>query len=312
MAASSYLAYFDNSTLANFVAWAKPVADFLKAQTGILTQTADTGQVNWATISTVPAANGYVFESYKLVDPAGTTYNPPLYMRIGYGTSGFGQPMLRIEWGTGTTGAATAAPTGLLSTVCSQIAAAATSSGPADAVNQWPCYLSSDNSSYVSVHLFNGWHAASGTCMAFVFERSRNADGSVNADGLSIFNYSTQNASSTITTTTSGTLWQSFSWAKPTPGWGPGNQYTPPCAFSNEFDLQIGTTVYTLPIVVQYGKPEQGQFTSMVVYNKNDLPDRTTFQQTVNGAQHTYLTTGSQLNGGSIVTVGLALAIRYE
>lgn len=315
MATSSFYATFDGSTVANFVAWAKPIADFLKAQTGILTQTADTNQVNWATISVIPTNGTFVWESYKLVDPAGSTYNPPIYMRIGYGGTFSNLPVLRTEFGTGpcSGGSAASPPTGLLSQVVAANSATA-SSGPADAVNQYPCLFSSDNSSYLMVHMFNGWHAVSGASMGFIIERSRNADGSVNGDG---FSYWTLGTGSIGSLQQNGNIaaWQSFSWAKPVPGWGNLITGQCPCAFSAEFDLQVGTTVYTLPIVTQYGKPAQGQFMGAVIYAKADLPDRTTFVQSVNGVNHTYYCTGTLLSSGTNNPLGngpLAIAVRYD
>lgn len=98
----------DNSTLANFKAWAGNVtgiASFLQTSGSGLTQTSDTGQVNWSSIASVPAANSYVYEIYKNTDALSN-----FYFKIEYGT-GTGStntnPRIRLSIGTTTNGAGT-------------------------------------------------------------------------------------------------------------------------------------------------------------------------------------------------------------
>lgn len=96
----------DNSTLANFKAWAgnsTGIASFLQTAGSGLSQTADTGQVNWSSIASVPTVGNYVYEIYKNTD-ALTNF----YFKIEYGTgaaSSNTNPRIRISIGTGTNGA---------------------------------------------------------------------------------------------------------------------------------------------------------------------------------------------------------------
>lgn len=90
----------DSSTLANFKSWAMAISGFFTTAGWV--QTADTGQVNWSTISAVPAAGAFVYEVWKPGD-ALTAF----YCKISYGNiSGSANcPSLQVQLGTGTNGA---------------------------------------------------------------------------------------------------------------------------------------------------------------------------------------------------------------
>jgi hypothetical protein len=93
----------DSSTLANFKAWASAISAFF-ATAGWM-QSTDTGQVNWGTISTVPAASSYVYEVWEPND--GLTN---FFVKIEYGNASgtAAQPSIRLTLCTSTNGAGTA------------------------------------------------------------------------------------------------------------------------------------------------------------------------------------------------------------
>lgn len=90
----------DNSTLTNFKQWAKAISDWFR--TCGWTNSSDTGQVNWATIASVPGANAYVFDIFKPGD-ALTAF----YLKVEYGniTGSSNAPSIRISAASGTDGA---------------------------------------------------------------------------------------------------------------------------------------------------------------------------------------------------------------
>lgn len=99
MAASQQFLLFDNSTLANFKNWAQAISNFFT--TAGWSVTSDTGQVNWSSISSVPASGAFVYEVWKPGD-ALTAF----YVKIQYGTSSGSPAGARWRWqvGTGTDG----------------------------------------------------------------------------------------------------------------------------------------------------------------------------------------------------------------
>jgi hypothetical protein len=89
----------DSSTLTFFKAWAKQLSDDVRAS-GVFVNTADTGQVNWASIASVPSS-AYVFDMFVFND-ALTLY----YLKLEYGNvGGANNPAIRFSIGTGTDGA---------------------------------------------------------------------------------------------------------------------------------------------------------------------------------------------------------------
>jgi hypothetical protein len=92
----------DSSTLANFKSWGSAISAFFSTATW--TQSTDTGQVNWSTISSVPGSNAYVYEVWQPNDGL-TTF----FVKIEYGNVGTAaQPSIRLTISTSTNGAGTA------------------------------------------------------------------------------------------------------------------------------------------------------------------------------------------------------------
>jgi hypothetical protein len=93
----------DNSTLANFKAWAQAISGFFST-TG-WTRSTDTGQVNWSTYATVPSASGiYAFEIWEPSDGL-TTF----YVKVEYGnlSSSALNPYIQFSISQTTNGAGT-------------------------------------------------------------------------------------------------------------------------------------------------------------------------------------------------------------
>lgn len=106
---------YDNSTDANFRSWGSQVSSAISSLG--LVQTSDTGQINWASV-TSPAQNTYAgYEIWKnSADPYFATL--PIYFKIEYGTTNIpnGGPALRVQCGTGSDGSGTLTGTSMAAT----------------------------------------------------------------------------------------------------------------------------------------------------------------------------------------------------
>lgn len=103
MTTSTIAVVIGNDTLAHYVGWGQAVSDRIAA-TG-MTKTADTGQVAWGSVATLPTASAYPhYEIWQFTDTLQATM--PMFMKIEYGAaSTVGNPAIRIQFGTGTDGA---------------------------------------------------------------------------------------------------------------------------------------------------------------------------------------------------------------
>lgn len=153
----------DNSTLANFKQWAQIISNFMT--TIGWTQTADSGQVNWSTIATVPGINSFVYEMWKPGD-ALTSF----VLKIEYGTqSTSGRPAMRLSIGAGSDG------TGNLTGFIGGPFTIPTGVPVTSAVTQWDCYLSGD-SGRVGIAMWVNDTANTGPVF-FGVARSKNSSG---------------------------------------------------------------------------------------------------------------------------------------
>lgn len=176
-------ANFTNSSDANFRSWGSYIAARLAAVG--LVQTADTGQINWTTVLTPPAANTYQgYEIWRFNDSLQAT--APVYIKIEYGEStGVDSPSVRIQFGSGSNG--TGGLTGNLSAQYlasnSAVAGACTVVG-SGATNRFCICM--------------GFTTAGGYGMFFGFERSKDAAGNDTTEAvLGVFNNSTASGAST-------------------------------------------------------------------------------------------------------------------
>lgn len=175
MATLTTVAVRDNSTLANFKQWAQIISNFMT--TAGWTQSADTGQVNWSTIASVPTNTNYVYEIWE---PNDSLTN--FFLKIEYGTNnGTGIPSVRLSIGTSTNGA------GSLSGLIAGPFFAPFVSGAAAVTStsiQWNCYLSGA-AGRLAVCMWNNETAAGGP-MFFCVARSKNSSGASTSTHVSL------------------------------------------------------------------------------------------------------------------------------
>lgn len=169
---------FDNSSLANFKAWAMAISNAFSTFGWV--QTTDTGQVNWSTISSVPSGTP-VFEVWKANDAQAATM--PIFVLVRYGLSPT-QPQLTITVGTGSNGAGV---------ITGQIVTGAPWTITAITTNQgstlFPSYFSGDAGE------FRMWMWANPTATPavgtmFGIERSKDGSGNKTAGYFTVFSAS--------------------------------------------------------------------------------------------------------------------------
>lgn len=100
MAILQSYAFMDIASITNFKLWAQTISNAFAAFGWV--QSADTGQVNWSTISTVPANTTTIFEIWQMGDALQATN--PVFLKVYYGSQSSG-PMISIQAGSGSTGA---------------------------------------------------------------------------------------------------------------------------------------------------------------------------------------------------------------
>lgn len=267
-------AYFSSS--ADFQAWVQGIHNALAAIG--LTQTADTGQINPASVALPGAANTAAgYEIWRLNDALQAT--SPFFFKIEYGTgaSALGStPSLWITVGASTNGAGTlGAPTAPRQ----QIAAIAGKS----AGNTNPLYASGDGSRFalcVNADAFGNSYP-----MWIACERTRDASGSYTADGLLAVVGSSSTATNwlyavvpPLGSSVSGAWRNSVVPVLPVNGFASGSVH------QLGANAGLGTLLYFL------GVPFSGL--SLTAVARNDVGGvwGGTFQAAVLGALHTYLT----------------------
>lgn len=178
MAVSNPSIAFDNATQASFRAWGLAVSTALQAVGLVLT--ADTGQINWTTVTFTPGSNGFLagYEIYRLNDSLQST--KPVFMKIEYGNSNVtsaNQPAMWISFSNATNGAGTLI--GLLTNARKQHYGAGSSTPQ-------PCYFAGDGSfltMMLSPFLYNS--NGSGFFHLFLaFDRTRDATNTITTDGF--------------------------------------------------------------------------------------------------------------------------------
>jgi len=119
MANQTTTTVIDHTSDAGFRAWVAELITMLGAA-GMLTQTADTGQINTATVAR-PAANlegGYAIFRFNDAEHA----NAPIFIRFGFGSAAATTPRLQWTVGTATNGSGVVSGTGLaITTIASTL-----------------------------------------------------------------------------------------------------------------------------------------------------------------------------------------------
>jgi hypothetical protein len=164
MATATATVVCDNSTLANFKSWAQAISSAFS--TLGWTQTADTGQVNWSTIASVPSST-YVYEIWEAADSASST--TPIFVKFEYGFSS-ASVAFRVTVGSGSNGSGTI--TG------SVIGPWATTGLANQGATTFNCYFSGDAGTFRLMM----WQTFTLGCTVFGIERSRDTSGAETTD----------------------------------------------------------------------------------------------------------------------------------
>lgn len=278
-----------NNSDANFRAWGSYIAAQLLAVGWV--QTADSGQINWATV-TAPSGFGNFpgYEIWRMNDALQAT--APVYVKIEYGESSANAdgPAVRISFGSGSDGAGNL--TGTTSTPLVSQGASVTTS--------FPLRGSGDSSRFVILFDYTG-----GGGFFFSIERSKDATGADTAEAV-IYLYKTG---------TSGAGLGIQAWDT-TLGTKSGNPFTGVGAlFPNASSFASGSQIGVAPIM-----PEKPIFMNPILgavgYYTGDITTGNTFVAYMYGVAHQYYGGNSALASG-IAFRGAgggteALAIRYE
>src|SRR6266566_9890439 len=171
-------------TTAGFRLWGSAISTAIAAVGW--TQTADTGQVNWTTV-TAPGANvTTVYEVWKMADSLQST--DPCFIRINYMVaSATNGPRIQVNVGTNSDGAGaitSAANTGVSVTGAYEVMNTNTTPLPAAVAHN--SYVNGDTSSLVLLlhPLANGILTSGGL---FIVERRRNVDGTALGGGFQAY-----------------------------------------------------------------------------------------------------------------------------
>lgn len=181
MATSFTNTAIDHTSDAGFRAWGSELSGQLSSAgttSGCLTQTADTGQVNWASVNRPGSLTAGGYEIWRLTDSLGVS--APVYIKVEYGTgSGLTTPMIWITLGGGTNGSGTL--TGWTSTrmVCG------TNVAPTSTAVTYPNYVCSEEG-----HLgafIKGDSTTNANTAFFGVARPCDPDGTIRSDGIMLY-----------------------------------------------------------------------------------------------------------------------------
>lgn len=283
-ASGSYVC--DNSTLARFMSWAQAISSAFS--TLGWTQTADTGQVNWGAIASVPSST-YVYEVWKANDALASSM--PIYVKIEYGFSST-VPQIRVTVGTSSNGSGT-----ITGQVISSAPWLVTNSPSNGGATTYPCYFSGHAGEFRMLMWSNYSPGNLDRGTLLVIERSKDQTGADSGDYVTAIVVPQSNAN--------GMFQQSFTASAV----ATRNTGIVAPAITN-----IGTTLSTafssiaplpvLPLLGQVGLPLLGMMTGTA----NDMgPSNTPVTVTsMYGGSHNYLVYA----GGSDNSVSLGIGQR--
>lgn len=175
-----------NTNATTFRAWGSAISAALAALGFV--QTADTGQINWATVA-APTASGQVmgYEVWRFADSLQST--APIFFKIQYGSNGgaASQPQMTFTVGTGSNGSGTitgtdiSGVTGALTTGIGAMPQAVSSGASSSAQT---IYLNSDGSALVIASVSTNPNTVSAWGFVLVIERTRTWAGAATGDGF--------------------------------------------------------------------------------------------------------------------------------
>lgn len=180
MTTQSWSTVIDHTSDAGYRAWGLELNTKLAAAG--LVQTADTGQVDWTTV-TRPAANTLnAYEIWRFNDSLQGT--APIYFRLNFGTAnGATRPNLQLIVGTGSNGSGTITGTALTGT----LGCVTNGAWPASTVTAYQSFLCVAEGFVGLVYKTNA--VAANYCgSGFMICRSCDTDGAFTADGAIVIN----------------------------------------------------------------------------------------------------------------------------
>ena len=264
-------AFFD--TDATFRTWGTGVAAQLTACG--LTQTADTGQINWTTVLKPGAASTMMgFEIYRFSDSLQAT--APVFIKIEYGSgTAATHPGFYVQIGSATNGAG--ALSGQLSTRQQTGASAAKTAGAT-----LPSYCCGSAATGRIMIATNADPVTWGFWTGFCLERVRDGKGVTSGNGVACFWWS-QNWGSQLqmVPATGSTASMSANFIV--------------CVTGAGSILTYGSDVALLPATFYLGRP---YWSTNLGYNTGQFPALTPITANHLGATHTYLPLGSLLPFG--------------
>ena len=283
----------DSSSDANFRVWGSAISAALTSMGWAMT--ADTGQVNWTTV-TAPAAGTFVYEIWEPQD-ALQTGGTVFYLKLEYSKTS-GSPAgirVRASLGTGTNGSGT-----LTGFVTSAMETAGTQAALSFSVE---CDFSGDTD---RMGFILGRGSAAGTNAplpaAFFIERTKNSDGTNSSDGVTLVSRDGNNSGTfsgvqqTIVFGVGlGNLNTSLSLAALANG---GNASD---AFNNNIPVSP-----LFPIYGKYGNP----MTTLCFVHTQDVAEGCLFTTTLYGVTRTYLACGTFR--GLTVPANCRTCMRYD
>lgn len=292
----------DNSTLAHFKDWAQSISTAFS--TFGWTQTTDTGQVNWTTIASVPAASNYVYEIWQAADTQAST--TPIFIKVEYGSgsSGATRPSLRITVGTSSNGSGTI--TGSIISSAPWYPGGTSGGAPAQGSTLFNCYYSGD-AGEIRIYMWSSTSLTLGT--VFAIERSKDSSGNKTTDYFTVITVDdlnfNANQQSILTSGLIGNLDGGLVALASTSGNSTGAFNGTVCAFP------------AFPIIGKVGNPMLGLMTAIA----SDVTYQTVVTvASMYGGTHTYITFKS-VTGGALPScigqrsgtgVAMALLMRYE
>lgn len=286
MSTASTPLIFQNYNVTQFRAWAQAISGMLQAVG--LVQTADTGQVNLTTM-TVPAIGNYAgFEIFRFNDALQAS--KPVFIKVEYGTGSANalQASVRFSVSNATNGAGTLSGTTTSSTTTFFLLG----HHSVQDTQMQPAYCFGDTSSVALAFPTSvpsgGWRPS-----MFMVERTRNADGTPNGDGVAVSTvqgFGFGGAAGSYGDSYSQLLSFLAGIAAPVVRWLP---IVSPGIFGFWDQAgSVGTDINLFPYLVATPKPE-AQMMSLLGCYSHAFTGQTTTEVNVNGEDHTYISLGN-------------------
>lgn len=178
MTTSTYSTVINHTTDAGFRAWGSELSANL--QTVGLVKTADTGQINWATVTRPGTSTAAGYEVYRFNDALQGT--APVFIKLEYGTAGTATiPQLWLTVGTGSDGAGSITGAIFARLVCGNTPSVPSSTTP------YPSYICMSGGQLVVCAKTGAGASSTWGGLFFAVLRTVDDTGADTGDGVSIY-----------------------------------------------------------------------------------------------------------------------------